>query len=129
MSIKLEFQGCKLRKRRGTASADGAAALRSTFPTPRASPAPNGTGHPQPKGVGSDAGDGQPELTEQRDLTPEGQMDPEQRRDVTSVSCFPGAREMHVQACMSILSWRAQHWHWCWTAPGISPRPRSHAQS
>lgn len=127
MSIKLEFQGCKLRKRRGTARADGATAPRSTFPMPRAPPALHGAGHRQPKGTGSGAVDSQPELTLRRDLTPEGQTDPEQHRDVTSVSCVPDARETHAPARVSILSCGARHWQWCWTALGSSPGPCSHA--
>lgn len=98
----MEFQGCKLRKRRGTAS---------TEPRPRAAPSPRHRHrrHQTQPGIhaerrGQRHGDGETELTEPRDLTPEGQTDPEQRRDVTSVSCVPDARETHAQVCASILS-------------------------
>lgn len=70
MSIKLEFQGCKLRKSRGAANADRAVALHSTFPMPWAWLAPNGAGHLQLKGADSDSGDNQSELTEQGDTDP-----------------------------------------------------------
>lgn len=101
MSIRLEFQCCKLRKRRGTARADGSGQHKVLSPRPgQCWHCPR---HRERQGMAV-------ELPELRDLTPKGQTDPGQHREVTDVNCTCGARRMFVQLCMGILCQSVQHW-------------------
>lgn len=93
MSKRLEFQRCKLRKRRGTARADGAGHHRAPSHAPGSAGTATGTGsngHTAVPGPG---------------LTPEG------HREVAGVTRARGARGMQgVQLCTALLSQGTQRW-------------------
>lgn len=84
----MEFQGRRLRKRRGTAGADGA----------RAAPSQARAGHPQPPRARGDRGGRGSWPTDTRPQ--KGKC-----RDVRSESRAPGARELQAQVYVSILCW------------------------